>query len=48
MGCPPFEEKPGKLRKYNLACGCGMCKMAREHGRPDKHGWVDGCWKDVL
>jgi len=29
-----FEKNPGKLRKYNLACGCEMCKLARKQRKP--------------
>lgn len=28
----PEFKKPGILKKWNLTCGCGMCKMDREKG----------------
>jgi len=37
-GTPPsLSEKPGKLRKFNLSCGCYMCKICRKSGHPLKH-----------
>ena len=32
--CDYFENKPGRLRKYNLSCGCWMCKEGRKSNRP--------------
>ena len=31
----PFLKKPGRLKKYNLACGCEMCKLSRKSGKPE-------------
>jgi len=34
---PLWIEQPGRIAKYNLKCGCGMCKRERYNRAADKH-----------
>ena len=33
---PKYIEKPGMLRKFNLSCGCEMCRAGRRRKRMER------------
>ncbi|AEG14342.1 hypothetical protein Desku_0735 [Desulfofundulus kuznetsovii DSM 6115] len=39
-----FNKEPGRLAKYNLSCGCWMCKFEKRRGilKPKYRFWQGG------